>query len=527
MAKEIPIDNRKIILSYILDNPGSYMRKIARDLGMSLSTLRYHLEYLEKKGEVVCQRQNNLKVYFISDKLKPHEKVLIPILQQKHYRDIILNLIEAPGLTPSQIADKLSVSNSSASKYISLLEDQEILFHRRSGREKNYFVNDEKSIIELMTRYKKFVADVDHGVRTPMNTIMGMTRLLLEEDISSEQKKDYIEAIRKSGEAMMVLINDIFDLTKTDKEGVVLEHQPFNLRGCIEESMDLVSAQAIKKGLNMVFAIEYGTPDTIVGDHGKLRNVLVNLLSNAVKFTDTGEIDVSISSKDLGDNKFQISFAIKDTGIGITPDKIDHIFQSDQAEIDVSQTYDGAGLGLPISKRLVELMDGTIQAESELGIGSTFGFTIEVGTVSGRPTKLEDSNKPIENLAERYPLRILVAEDDPYNQKVLLEMLRKMGYGADAVADGTEVLKALEIQPYDLILMDIKMPHMDGIKATHEIRKRWPNNGPKIVAITAYAMPGDKERFLGAGMDDYIAKPIAIDNLAVILSKYQPSNGSL
>ena len=405
MVKEIPIDNRKIILSYILDNPGSHMRKIARDLGMSLSTLRYHLEYLEKNGEIICQKQNNLKVYFISDKLKPHEKVLIPILQQKHYRDIILNLIEAPGLTPSQIADKLSVSNSSASKYISLLEDQEILFHRRSGREKNYFVNDEKSIIELMTRYKKFVADVDHEVRTPMNTIMGMTRLLLEEDISTEQKKDYIEAIRKSGEAMMVLINDIFDLSKTDKEGMVLEHQPFNLRGCIEESLDLVSTQAVKKGLNMVFAIEYGTPDTIVADHGKLRNVLVNLLSNAVKFTDAGEIDVSISSKYLGDNKFQISFAIKDTGIGIPMDKMDHIFQPiGQAEIDVSQTYDGAGLGLPISKRLVALMGGTIWAESELGIGSTFCFTIEAGMESQAcPLNLRILTSQLKTLAERYP----------------------------------------------------------------------------------------------------------------------------
>jgi signal transduction histidine kinase/ActR/RegA family two-component response regulator len=527
MPKEIPIENRKIILSYISDNPGSHQRRIARDLGVSLSTLRYHLECLEKTGEVICQKQNNLKVYFLSDKLKPHEKMLIPILQQKRYQDIILTLIDSPGLTPSQIAEKLSISNSSASKHINWLEGQEVLFHRRSGREKNYFVNDEIGIVELMTKYKKFVADVGHGVRTPMNTIMGMTSLLLEEDISPKQK-DYIEAIRKSGEAMMVLINDIFDLSKTYKNGIVLDHQLFNLRGCIEESLELVSAQAVKKGLNMVFAIKYGTPDTIVGDHGKLRHVLINLLSNAVKFTNAGEIDISISSKDLGDNKCQISFAIKDTGIGMPKDKIDQIFQpTGQIDIDISQIYDNAGLGLPISKRLVELMGGAIWAESEVGSGSTFYFTIEANAVQGMSAKLENYNKPIENFAERYPLRILIAEDDPYNQKVLLEMLEKMGYKADAVADGTEVLKALEIQPHDLILMDIKMPKMDGIKATHEVRKRWPDNGPKIIAITAYAMPGDKERFLGAGMDDYIAKPIAIDNLALILSKYQPSKGSL
>lgn len=527
MPKEIEVDNRRFILSYILHNPGSHLRKIARDLDISLSTLRYHLEYLEKKGEIICQKQNNLKVYFIPDMLKPHEKMLIPILQQKHYRDIILALMESPGLTSSQIANRISMGSSSASKYINLLEDQKILLHRKSGREKNYYVNKEKSIIELMATYKKFVADVSHGVRTPMNTIMGMTSLLLEEDITPEQK-DYIETIRKSSEAMMVLINDVFDISKTDKDGLVLEHQPFSLRGCIEESLGLVSAQADKKGLNLVFAIKYGTPDTVIGDHARLRQVLVNLLSNAVKFTDAGVINVSVSSIALGENKCRISFEIKDTGIGIPADKIDHIFQhSDQSEIDIRRAYDCAGLGLPISKRLVDLMGGTIWAESKVGSGSTFFFAIEVEAAQSRSAKLKNSSKPIEASAERYPLRILVAEDDHYNQKVLLEMLRKMGYRADAVADGTEVIQALEAQPYDLIFMDIKMPQMDGIKATHEIRKRWPNNGPKIIAITAYAMTGDKERCLGAGMDDYIAKPVAIDNLSGILAKYQQSTNGI
>jgi len=522
MPKEIQVENRKFILSYISDNPGSHLRKIARDLNLSLSTLRYHLEYLEKRGEIICQKQNNLKVYFISDKLKPHEKMLTPILQQKHYRDIILALIETPGLTSSRIADKLSIGSSSASKYINLLEDREILFHRKSGREKNYYVNDETSIIELITTYKKFVADVSYEVRTPMNTIMGMTSLLLGEDITPKQK-DYIETIRKSGEAMMVLINDIFDLSKTDKGGVVLEHQPFSLRGCIEESLELVSAQADKKGLNLVFAIKYGTPDIIVGDHGRLRQVLVNLLSNAVKFTYAGEIAVSISAKNLGDNKYLISFVVKDTGIGIPPDKIDHIFQPfDQVEKEVKITDDGAGLGLPISKRLVELMGGTIWAKSEVGKGSTFYFTIEAEAVSSRSTKRENANKPIENLAERYPLRILVAEDDLYNQKVLLEMLKKMGYRADAVSDGTEVLQALETQPYDLIFMDIRMPQMDGITAMKEIRKLRPDKGPKIVAITAFAMGGDREKFLEAGMDGYIAKPVKVDDLATLLCSIAP-----
>lgn len=523
MLKEADVENRESILSYVSDNPGSHMRRISRDLNISLSTVRYHLGYLEKKGEVACQMQNNLKVYFISGKLKPHEKMLIPILQQKHYRDIILALMETPGLTSSQIADKLSMGSSSASKYINLLEDKEILLHRKSGREKNYFINDEKTIIELMATYKNFVADVSFEVRNPMNTIMGMTGLLLEGNITPEQR-DYLEAIRKSGESMMVLVNDLFDLSKSEKEGAEIEHQPFSLRGCIEESLEIVSSQINEKGLNMVTAIKFGTPDTIVGDYGKLRQVLVNLLSNAVNFTDAGEINVSISSKDLGDNKLQISFAIKDTGIGIPEDKMAHLFQPlGQLEADVCSTDEGAGSGLLESKRLVELMGGTIQAESEAGTGSTFYFTIETDTLQSISAIQENLNKPIESVSEQSPLRILVAEDDPFNQRVLLEMLKKMGYRASAVADGTEVLKALETHPYDIILMDIKMPRMDGVKATHEIRKRWPDSGTKIVAITAYAMPGDKERFLSAGMNDYIAKPVARDNLARILSKYQPS----
>jgi signal transduction histidine kinase/DNA-binding NarL/FixJ family response regulator len=522
MLKEADVENREAILSYISDNPGSHMRRIARDLDISLSTVRYHLVYLEKKGEVACQKQNNLKVYFLPGKLKPHEKKLIPILQQKHYRDIILALIETQGLTSSQIADKLSMGSSSASKYINLLEDKEILLHQKSGREKNYFINDEKTIIELMTTYKNFVADVSFEVRNPMNTIMGMTGLLLEGNITPEDQKDYLEAIRKSGESMMVLFNDLFDLSKADKEEAAIEHQPFSLRGCIEESLEIVSAQINEKGLNMVTAIKFGTPDTIVGDYGKLRQVLVNLLSNAVKFTDAGEIDISISSKDVEDNKLQISFAIKDTGVGIPADKMAHLFQPfDQAEVDVCSTNDGSGLSE--SKRLIELMGGNIWAESEIGTGSTFYFTIEADGLQSISAIQENLNKPIENLSEQYPLRILVAEDDTFNQKVLLEMLKKMGYRANAVADGIEVLKALETRPYDIILMDIKMPRMDGVKATHEIRKRWPDSGPKIVAITAYAMPGDKERFLAAGMNDYIAKPVARDNLARILSKYQPS----
>jgi signal transduction histidine kinase/CheY-like chemotaxis protein/DNA-binding transcriptional ArsR family regulator len=666
MQEDVGVDNRKVVLEYISDNPGSHLRKIARDLDIRLSTLRYHLDYLEKKGSIVCQKQKNLKVYFASGKLKPLEKTLTPLLQQKRFRDIILVLIDSPGMTFSQIVDKLSIGSSTASKYINTLEDRKILFHEKSGREKKYYINDEKSVIELLTTYKQFMADMSYEIRTPMNTIIGMTSLLLDEKLTPEQR-DFVETIKVSGDALMSIINNILDFTKIERETITLEVQDFNLRDCIEEALDSVALKAAEKKLNLACIIDKNTPGVIMGDKDRLRQILVNLLNNAVKFTEKGEALVSASSK-LSGSPYEIHFAIKDTGVGIPSNKIAHLFESysqamdrlsesfSQADFEsfshandpITEKYTGTGLGLAISKKLVELMGGKIWAESKVGVGSTIHFTIKAEHVistlpfdgiepqlQGKRLLIVEGNKTIRNILslqawdwgmiptvidsgqeairlvqsgnpfdavaldidmaeidgmplariirkynktlplltlafmgqriepdlsdvtlikpiklsqlhnaliavfsaraapmkETVPaiveigpssMRVLLAEDNVSNQKVTMTMLKRLGYSADVAANGIEALKALEQQQYDIVLMDVRMPEMDGLEATKIIRQRWPDKGLKIIAITAFALQGDKEKCLAAGMDDYISKPVRMNDLAKLLGKYQP-----
>ncbi|MFB3765285.1 MAG: PAS domain S-box protein [Methanotrichaceae archaeon] len=363
-----------------------------------------------------------------------------------------------------------------------------------------------------------FLANMSHELRTPLNAVIGFSSILLEDNLTEDQR-EYIERIRNGGEALLSIISDILEFSRAEKEKVKLELQPLSLKACIDESMSMVAVQAEQKGLNLTYTIAYGTPDTIIGDPGMLRQVLTNLLSNAVKFTDVGDISVFVSSKVIEDNKRQITFIIRDTGIGIPQDKMDMLFKPfTQLEYTLSRKRDGAGLGLAISKKLVELMGGEIWAESEAGKGSTFQFTIQAETIPGKQLDLEEEDRiEYENLSSQKPISILVAEDNPSNQRVLVEMLKRLGYRADAVADGHEVLQALRARHYDLIFMDIKMPEMDGITATKEIRKLWPHNGPKVIAITAFAMDGDQEKCLAAGMDGYIAKPVKVDDLATLL----------
>ena len=363
----------------------------------------------------------------------------------------------------------------------------------------------------------RFLATMSHEIRTPLSGIIGLSRLL-EAMRDPAEALDTVRMIRSSGDALLRVINDVLDFSKVEAGKLDLEVAPFHLRRALQEGMGLFGAAAKEKGLRLGCDLMPELPEWVAGDETRLRQVILNLISNAMKFTKSGEVVLSAGVERQDETSCRIVVEVSDTGIGIAPDQLPRLFSSfEQANASISRRYGGTGLGLAISKRLVELMGGKIYVESRLGEGTRFRFTVLMGRAQ---EPLVPHTVAAQSTCSSRHLRVLVAEDNVVNQKVVLKLLQQLGVNADLAVDGAQAIAAAVRKQYDLILMDVHMPEVDGLTATRQIRSGVSfDRQPIIFGLTAHATTEHRDLCLGAGMNGYLTKPLEPEKLRDLVAE--------
>jgi signal transduction histidine kinase/ActR/RegA family two-component response regulator len=369
-----------------------------------------------------------------------------------------------------------------------------------------------------------FLANMSHEIRTPMNHVIGMAELLSQTSLTTEQR-EWLRTIIGSGNQLVTIINDILDLSQIEAGKLALDPVRFNLRHLVTDAVRPFEGDANAKNVSIAVWLAAGAKEEVISDPVRIRQVLTNLISNAIKFTSEGRIDVSAETV-IGKDKAELRLSVKDTGIGIDPKRLQAIFDSfTQADVSTKRVYGGTGLGLTIVRQIAELMGGVVEVKSTPKQGSEFIVTVPVQLPTDL-SKPEEATTPVSSVTDlpNLSLTCLVVEDNPVNQKVLVKLLEKLGCKVDTVDDGEAAVNRTRANSYDIILMDIHMPGKDGIEATKEIRDRertLRQPATPIVAVTADAMQEDRQRFIDAGMDDYVAKPVRQATLVPILSRFR------